>query len=994
MEFFGKGNPHMTSRHPDPIRRRTVVLATFRAPTAALLLVVAAAVWSRPSSADAEFPADLVLYAVDAVNTAGTWQKIADTSAAGGARMWHPDAGVGKPAAASPTPRDFFELTFQAEAGKAYRLWLRGKAQNNLYTNDSVFVQFSGSVDVGGAPTFRIGSTSSTTVVIENCSGCGLSGWGWQDNEYGGLALGPEIYFAATGPQTLRIQGREDGISIDQVVLSSATYFTTSPGTFKNDSTILAKTAVAQEEAGPVSFTRVRWALVGRFDVAATVDVNGDGRVDVVGVYDNAPLTILSFLNNGDRTFRKVQETELGGGPEWAHPIAVQDFNGDGRKDLVFLDRSYDRIMMMPGRGDGTFDNAITTSFAEQVESFAAADFNGDGILDLVVTEPQTSTAVIHLGDGTGRFSFFSYGRTAAGPGQVVAGDLDNDGRTDVATFSRGVDLVSVLHGDGTGRFRGTRGELFAGFAPRAIALEDLNGDRRTDMAVLTASGVGVFLGADGGGWQSRRDVDTTRTWTGFGIDRSLTLADVNGDSIPDIVTGHVHNPGQGQGVWNSAAILYGDGAGNFGAPEEFSTSGSAPLRVADLDTDARADILDPSSGTVFWGAPFAPNSPPTADAGPDVTIGETQQATLALWSRSTDPDEHLLTYSWTDRTGEEISRGPRVLPFQYVRQPPGTYTFTLTVDDLHGERRSDPVTVTLLSEQTGTNTAPVAAARASQEGVWGYEQQFQDMPDPNTYLFSESTDPDGDALGYEWRDSAGTIVSTAGAWNAQLPPGTHSFTLFVRDGHGGESQDTVTVTVRPFEEIVMVTGYKEGVRGTQWERVEEGEGSTYAVSIRDADTGAPKVNAPLAAPSSYVDITFPADPTLEYKLWIRMKAEDDHWANDSIWVQFTGSTDAAGNPAWRTGTSSGLWVNLEECSGCGLSGWGWRDDAWGTAGAMSGTVVRFPQGGLQTIRIQTREDGAFVNEIVLSARKYKTTRPGAVKNDATVLPFTAFWGS
>jgi hypothetical protein len=60
----------------------------------------------------------------------------------------------------------------------------------------------------------------------------------------------------------------------------------------------------------------------------------------------------------------------------------------------------------------------------------------------------------------------------------------------------------------------------------------------------------------------------------------------------------------------------------------------------------------------------------------------------------------------------------------------------------------------------------------------------------------------------------------------------------------------------------------------------------------------------------------------------------------------------------------------------------------------MSGTVVRFPQGGLQTIRIQTREDGASVNEIVLSARKYKTTRPGAVKNDTTVVPFTAFWGS
>jgi hypothetical protein len=84
----------------------------------------------------------------------------------------------------------------------------------------------------------------------------------------------------------------------------------------------------------------------------------------------------------------------------------------------------------------------------------------------------------------------------------------------------------------------------------------------------------------------------------------------------------------------------------------------------------------------------------------------------------------------------------------------------------------------------------------------------------------------------------------------------------------------------------------------------------------------------------------------------------------------------------------------LEECSGCGLSGWGWRDDGWGTAGAMSGTLMRFPQGGLQTIRVQTREDGVSLDQIVLSARKYKTTRPGAVKNDATMLPMTALWGS
>jgi hypothetical protein len=38
---------------------------------------------------------------------------------------------------------------------------------------------------------------------------------------------------------------------------------------------------------------------------------------------------------------------------------------------------------------------------------------------------------------------------------------------------------------------------------------------------------------------------------------------------------------------------------------------------------------------------------------------------------------------------------------------------------------------------------------------------------------------------------------------------------------------------------------------------------------------------------------------------------------------------------------------------------------------------------------IQTREDGVSVDQIVLSADKYVTGRPGAAKNDRTILPRT-----
>lgn len=186
---------------------------------------------------------DIVLYAADASARAGGWQLMADSTAAGGSLMVHPDAGAAKLSSPLANPSHYFELQFSAEVGRGYRLWIRGKAAGDYWANDSVFVQFSGSVTSGGAPTWRIGTSSATDVNMEECSGCGLSGWGWQDNGWGVGVLGPLVYFATTGPQTIRIQTREDGLSIDQVVLSYSTFATTAPGARFNDQTILSRTS-------------------------------------------------------------------------------------------------------------------------------------------------------------------------------------------------------------------------------------------------------------------------------------------------------------------------------------------------------------------------------------------------------------------------------------------------------------------------------------------------------------------------------------------------------------------------------------------------------------------------------------------------------------------------------------------------------------------------------------------------------------------------------
>ena len=197
------------------------------------------------SAAPVSAQSDIVLYAAKAPVKAGNWRVEADSSAAGGSRMRIPDAGVGRIDPALATPTNYFEMTFNAQAGVPYRLWMRGKADSNSTSNDSAWAQFSGSVDAAGSPMYRISTSSAAMLNLEDCTGCGLSLWGWNDNAFGGM--GPVIYFSATGSQNIRVQLREDGLAIDQIVLSPITYMYTAPGWPKNDSIVL------QENSGTVS---------------------------------------------------------------------------------------------------------------------------------------------------------------------------------------------------------------------------------------------------------------------------------------------------------------------------------------------------------------------------------------------------------------------------------------------------------------------------------------------------------------------------------------------------------------------------------------------------------------------------------------------------------------------------------------------------------------------------------------------------------------------
>jgi large repetitive protein len=127
----------------------------------------------------------------------------------------------------------------------------------------------------------------------------------------------------------------------------------------------------------------------------AVADVNGDGKLDLVGTQSWAN-TVDVALGNGDGTFQAPVTFSSGG--YFPGSVAVGDVNGDGHPDLIVANRCltlnlktgtctgspYSEVSVLVGNGDGTFQPPVQyKSGHNHIYEFepivAIQDFNGDG---------------------------------------------------------------------------------------------------------------------------------------------------------------------------------------------------------------------------------------------------------------------------------------------------------------------------------------------------------------------------------------------------------------------------------------------------------------------------------------------------------------------------------------------------------------------------------------------------------------------------------------
>jgi len=158
--------------------------------------------------------------------------------------------------------------------------------------------------------------------------------------------------------------------------------------------------------------------------------------------------------------------------PTGSYPasVAVGDFNGDGKPDLVTANVDGNDVSVLLGNGDGTFQTAgydfdtdpYNYSYPSP-RSVAVEDFNGDGKPDLATAVfygghgPFYGEVNVLLGNGNGTFQTAgNYGIDAdstngSNASVVAVGDFNGDGKPDLVTANSGRNDVSVLLGNGNG---------------------------------------------------------------------------------------------------------------------------------------------------------------------------------------------------------------------------------------------------------------------------------------------------------------------------------------------------------------------------------------------------------------------------------------------------------------------------------------------------------------------------------------------------------------
>lgn len=275
----------------------------------------------------------------------------------------------------------------------------------------------------------------------------------------------------------------------------------------------------------PVYF---KTTLSGASLTAKPADFNRDNNLDLfVGGNGNSEI----LLGDGKGGFTDGQLANASG-----FGIAIGDFNGDKKLDIASTQPypyfSANGVSVLLGNGDGTIQAPQGYPGFESPAGIAIGNFNGDKKLDLVVSDYRFNTVVTLIGNGDGTFQNIGQWYAGLNPGSIAVADFNHDQKADLAVTDYTGNTITILPGKGDGSFPGSI-FLTAGNGPSDIASVDLNADGSPDLVyvanldntfvvLLNAAGDSIHLASSQNPSQAGKPVTFTATFRAT-VDKTTT---------------------------------------------------------------------------------------------------------------------------------------------------------------------------------------------------------------------------------------------------------------------------------------------------------------------------------------------------------------------------------------------------------------------------------------------------------------------------------------